>query len=551
LNCISLAIPNQSELYKAIDKFNRITSSGVVLSDEKLEIKHRCEGSLKEFVIYMWDIMVPDPFRGGFHIDAICDHLEALYTLDIHDLIINLPPRMAKSTICMVAYPAWIFCKDPSFSFLCTSYAENVSNRDSEGCGNLMSHPRYKDLWGKKFYLVSKNKHLIRTNKGGERRATTIGGAITGFGSNLLCIDDPNNVTHSESVRIRETTNNVIANVLTTRFGLMENRRRLLTQQRVHPNDSSGFLLSNTLEKWTHLCLPMEYEPERKCSTVFLPKIGKIWKDPRKVAGELLWPAGINHQGVARLKAGFFNRQYNIQSQLQQNPILKEGGIFEESWFRIWKKNYDPNFLFIIQSWDTAYTAKVESSSNACTTWGIFEDDNFTKHVMLLDVFSKKMEYPELRKTAIDLHDMWDPDQIVVEAKSSGHGLKSELFQYNLPVVGFNPTPYGNKENRARYAASFVEAGFVWIRAVEPHFVHLEDTASKLIEATTYYPNPPPHTDIPDIIDSMSQAFMKLEKLGWLGHNPTLDEYANEESYDYIPDRKRNPYKRTESRSYE
>lgn len=516
------------------DLFKKLVVTEDNSSDEAVELRLKCQSSLKSFVQYMWPVLAPDQFRDGWHIDAMCEHLEALYRLEIHDLIINLPPRMAKSTICMVAYPAWVWCNDPSFTFLCTSYAETLSDRDSEACGNVVSSDHYKYLWGSHFHLTDRTKRYLRTSHRGERRATTIGGGNTGLGANLLMIDDPNNVRHAESTRIRDITNDVIAYVLTTRYGILENRRRLLTQQRCHPNDASGFLMSNTLEQWTHLYLPMEYEPHRKCSTVFLPKIGKIWEDPREDAGELLWPNGCDADGVSKLKAGFRNRAFAIEGQLQQNPILEKGGIFEIDWFRIWRKNYDPKFLYILQSWDTAFLANPDSCANACSTWGVFEDDQFTRHIMLLDIFSKQMEFPELRKMAIQLYRDFSPDMVVVESKASGHSLKSELYQYNIPVTGFDPSKYGRKDMRARYAASYVEAGFVWVRGDPPHFVHVEECAQKLFEAAKYFPDPIPGSDAPDIIDSVSQGIMKLEKLGWLEHNQTLDKHVGEQQYEYF-----------------
>lgn len=502
-------------------------------SQEDIDIKGKCSESLKFFIKYMWSVLAPNEFKDGWHIDAICDHLEALYRLEIQDLIINLPPRMAKSTICMVGYPAWVWSKEPDFSFLCTSYAETLSDRDSESCANVINSDSYKRLWGTDVQLTDQTKRLIRTTKRGERRATTIGGGNTGLGAKLLMIDDPNNVRHADSTRIRDITNDVISYVLTTRYTLLSERRRLLTQQRCHPNDASGHLLANVLENWVHVCLPMEFDPHRKCSTVFLPKVGAIWEDPRKEAGELLWPEGCNEKGVSLLKAGFRNRSFAIEAQLQQNPILEKGGIFELDWFRIWRKSYDPKFLFVLQSWDTAFLSNPESCSNACTTWGVFEDEeSLTKQVMLLDVFSKQMEFPELRKTALSLYKEWRPDMVVVESKASGHSLQSELFTYNIPVVGFNPTRYGRKDMRARYAASFVEAGFVWVKAHPPHYIHLEESTSKLFEAARYCPDPTPNSDSPDIIDSTSQAIMKMEALGLLEHNPTLEHYVDEAQND-------------------
>lgn len=500
------------------------------IDQQKIDLRHKLEESLYEFIKHFWPQMANSAFIGGWHLEAMCDHLEALYYLDINDLIINIPPRLGKSTVCLVAFPAWIWAKNPAFTFLCTSYAKVLSTRDTEACGVLIRSQPYRSLWGEFFHLIGRpsNTKLI-TSKRGIRRATTIGGTSTGLGGNLITFDDPNNAKDAFSNAIREKTNHVVSSVMSSRFeGDIHQRRRLLTQQRIAPLDVTGYLLSNTEEKWTHVCLPEEFEKNRKCKTIFLPKISKIWQDPRKKDGEVLWPEGRDAAGVKKLKDGFFNQNSVIRAQLQQDPVALEGNIINVEWFKRWTSKQYPQMEFVIQSWDTALVGKRKGNdpaSSACTTWGVFEDNNLNHQVILLDCFSAQIEYVELRKKALRLYSEWEPDMVLIESKVSGYSIKSDLFEAGLPAVGFNPNRYGTKEERCSKASAYIEAGFAWLNAHDTKKEMFDDAGEKFIEAARYFPNPSPRSDTPDIIDSMSQAFIKLIELRYLSYHPNLERY--------------------------
>src|SRR5580698_1842291 len=102
--------------------------SGNNLTDEELEEKELCENSFLLFVEKAWPIIEGNaPFIYGWHAQAICEHLEALYNLDINRLIINLPPRVGKSNLCAVLFPAWVWTNQPHLRFLYSSYSQSLS----------------------------------------------------------------------------------------------------------------------------------------------------------------------------------------------------------------------------------------------------------------------------------------------------------------------------------------------------------------------------------------------------------------------------------------
>jgi hypothetical protein len=68
----------------------------------------RCRRSLAHFARRAWPIVEPAmPLADGWHLDAICEHLEAVSRDQIDRLLINIPPGHAKSLLVSVLWPAW------------------------------------------------------------------------------------------------------------------------------------------------------------------------------------------------------------------------------------------------------------------------------------------------------------------------------------------------------------------------------------------------------------------------------------------------------------
>lgn len=515
------------------------------LTDEEYLIRETCENSFYEFTKHAWKIIEGNAiFRPGWHLEAICAHLEALYKLQINRLIINLPPRLGKSNVCSVLYCAWVWTKEPHYRFLYSAYAQKLSVRDSEKCLSLIQSHWYQKLWGHKFKISSKvaSKLRFNNNKTGYRIASSIGGSNTGEGAHFEICDDPNNVKTVESEVTRENTNNWYDFVMSSRYsGTIDQFRRLLIQQRTNPEDVTGHVLSKDDKRWVHLCLPMEFEESRRCKTIILPNTKKIWQDPRKKEGEIIWPAGINKKDLELLKQkDFKNNPHIIAGQLQQRPFLKDGGILKAAWFKPWEERDLPNFEYVIQSWDTALTTTRLSGYSACTTWGAFKDRTGINNIMLISLFKEKVEYPDLRKAAIRLaynyfdsvfdsplntHSSCPPNLILIEQKVNGYSLLQDLMRANLPVMKFNPNNVGDKTVRCRIISHLIENGLVWLPTEAPNFKYYTKESQTFLEAATQFPK----GDGIDLIDSMSQAFIRLTGDGWVYNkeDPIIYEQSN------------------------
>ena len=151
--------------------------------------------SLKLFIKEAWGTIEPNrEYNDNWHIDAISDHLQAVANGDIKRLIINVPPRHMKSISVSVALPAWTWTNDPTKKFLYASYAGSLSIRDSVKCRRLIDSNWYKTTVGDGFSLTTdqNQKQRFENDKSGMRIATSVDGALTGEGGDIIVIDDPN-----------------------------------------------------------------------------------------------------------------------------------------------------------------------------------------------------------------------------------------------------------------------------------------------------------------------------------------------------------------------
>src|SRR2546421_5932599 len=163
--------------------------------------------SLREFIRQAWPILQPvTPFVPGWHIDALCEHLEAITYGHIRNLLINIPPRHMKSLTVSVFWPCWEWIRWPERRWLFASYAERLSIRDSVRRRRLILSPWYQSFFGDRFQLTGdqNEKHRFDNDHSGSRIATSVGGSNTGEGGDRVVCDDPHNIEEAQSEPMRQ-----------------------------------------------------------------------------------------------------------------------------------------------------------------------------------------------------------------------------------------------------------------------------------------------------------------------------------------------------------
>jgi predicted phage terminase large subunit-like protein len=125
-------------------------------------------------------------------------------------------------------------------------------------------------------------------------------------------------------------------------------------------------------------------------------------------------------------------------------------------------------------------------------------------HIILLDAFKRRMEFPELKEKAFNHYKEWEPDAFIVEAKASGAPLIYELRAMGIPVSEFTPSRGNDKMVRINSVADLFASGKVW--APETRW------ADELIEEMAAFPN----SDHDDLVDSTTQALIRFRKGGFI-----------------------------------
>ena len=135
-----------------------------------------------------------------------------------------------------------------------------------------------------------------------------------------------------------------------------------------------------------------------------------------------LWPEFWSYDELDAIRKELPNGKW--MAQYQQQPTSDTDAIVKRSWWRWWENESPPPCEFIIQSWDTAHEVKRINDYSACTTWGVFykpdESGLDQANIILLNAFRDRMEFPELKKVAIEEYQEWQPDGVIIEKKASG-----------------------------------------------------------------------------------------------------------------------------------
>ena len=463
--------------------------------------------SLKTFTKNSWESIEPArEFYDNWHIDAISDHLQAVVEGDIKRLIINVPPRHMKSITVAVTLPAWTWTIQPNKRFLYASYAGSLSIRDSVKCRRLIDSKWYQEYFGDIFNLTTdqNQKQRFENDKNGQRIATSVDGALTGEGGDIIVVDDPHNVREAESEKVRESVLEWWDQAMQTRLNDPKTGAFILIMQRIHENDLTGHILGNEGNAWNHLCLPARYEKQHPTPT----RSTLNFKDPRTKEGELLWEKRIDENALGNLEKSLGT--YASAGQLQQRPMPKGGGILREEWWVAWEHKDLPEIEYVLQSWDTAFSTKEESSYSARTTWGVFKKNNQV-NAIVLDMWYDRVTYPDLRKIAQEAYNDYEPDAVLIEKKASGQSLLQDLRMAGVPVLEYLPDR--DKIARAHASSALLEDGRIY-------YPKDKKWAKNLINICAVFPA----GDNDDIVDTCTQAWLRLRKGWFVTHSKDFDD---------------------------
>lgn len=392
-------------------------------------------------------------YSHNWHIDAIAHVLERVARGEITRLIITMPPRSLKSIAASVAFPAWLLGHNPRQRVLAVSYAEALSEKLALDCLKVLKAPWYRDVFPSASVAKGRSARAdFETTRGGGRFSTSVGGALTGRGGDIIIIDDPHKPEDATSEVKRTSVIDWYQSTLLSRLNDPQSGPIVLIQQRLHEADLAGVLLKQG--GWTHLDLPAIAE---EASEIDLGWRGSI----ERSEGGLLHPQRLPRDLLERRRTELGS--YVFAAQYQQRPAPLGGGLIKWGWFKTYDRRPDPAPKDrIVQSWDTASKADESNDYSVCSTWKVRDGSAW-----LTDIYRVKLEFPALRRQIEVQADLHNAGLILIEEAGSGIQLIQDLkTNTRLSVKGV--LPKDDKATRMLSVSHLIEAGRIAIPADAP-----------------------------------------------------------------------------------
>lgn len=440
-------------------------------SQEDIELELRRRWTLAEFVQAAWHVLEPStPLVWGWHMQAICDHTQALLAgwlasqgggppPAVQNLAVAVPPGSSKSRIVSVMAPAWLWVRATSARLQAISGNPRVALRDSVYCRDLILSDWYQAAFQPTWELKEDQnaKGQFNNTAGGFRKAVGAGARITGDRADVTIVDDPLDAADRHSSVARGGVNDWWDSAAASRVNDPDRSVRIFIAQRLHQDDLTGHVLATEPDAWERLVIPQEWEETQRHTTW----IG--WTDPRTEPGELMCAARFSAATVARERARLGSAGYAAQHQ--QRPAPEDGALFKMGWLQRFDLANVSRFDAVVHSWDlrNSRTDK-EGTSYVCGLCvGVLGAARY-----VLDVRRGRWSPMQSEQAIVDAAAAWAKQwgstrAILVEEKAAGaraiEFLRAQRIGNVLPV---NPGT-ASKTQRAGWVSPVVEAGNLYL----------------------------------------------------------------------------------------
>ena len=387
------------------------------------------------------------------HLELIAERLEMLERREIRKLAICLPPRHGKTELSR-KFVSWYIGRRPRHHIILASYGAELAEQSSRAVRSMVNDDAYP--FGTKLREDSRSVGRFETQGGGVLVAVGVGSGVTGFGGDLILCDDlVKGREEAESAAIRTSTANWFNDVLRTR--LHPDAVMLMVGTRWHEDDVLGSVCFGENSEWTKLVLPLYAEDDDALG---------------RVPGEMLWPARFGPDDVPNVTKGEISTR-SFAALYQQRPSPAEGNIFKLEWFKRYDSRPD-NLRTTVLAIDCAAKTGVANDESAFAIVGKSETDYYVLHVE-----SARLEFNDLERRIVQLHERWKPSKILIEDASAGTQVSQTLKRStSLPIV-----PVAAKQSkvvRAELLTGIFEAGKV--------FFPNEPWADDVIDEMTRFP---------------------------------------------------------------
>jgi len=456
------------------------------------ELDGRKQQTLAQNDFLLFIAAIDPNYKFGVHLKRLGSLLMEVEQNVKNRIAVSMAPRMGKSQMISIYYPAWYLGKHPDHKVIVASHTADLAVVMARKVRNLINTAEYKEIFPQTNIAAdAKAAAQWNTTKGGEYFAIGVGGALAGRGAHLIIADDPlsEQDIKAGNTSSLDSTYEWFSAGLRTR--LMPDGKICVLHTRWHQRDLIGRLIKDSAMN----------EGGDSYETFEFPAILNEGTPEEKS----IWPEQWSLEALQQTRASMHHIMWQWYAQYQQNPTAAEAAIIKRDWIRWWTKDDPPRVDFIVQAFDTALTTKQRSDFSVCHTWGVWEnEEDGTQNVILLNKVKGKYEFPELKAMAHEQYKEWEPDSVIVEAKASGQPLIDEMRRSGIFVQDFSPGKGQDKIARLNAVADMFASGHVWF----PENAWAAATVEEILAF--------PAGEHDDEVDTMTLALMRIRKGGLL-----------------------------------
>lgn len=473
-----------------------------------LSIREAARRSYACFLKY-WLLSTNQPFLWNWHWDYLADIMQAVADRDpaVRFLIVNIPPRHAKSTLISQMWHAWMIGREDTrrSSLLSTSCTATLAVRDSRRTLEVLQQPWYQALFP---HVRVGNRKMTEneweTDGGAYRIAVGVGGTIIGRGADHISVDDPLKPEDANSETIREKTNEWLGETLRSRLDDQKTGTITLIMQRLHELDPTGYLLEKAklpgADRYTHIRIPLI--AETKTVVEFR---GRVYAT--REPGTLLHPEYIDMTAANAIRV---SQRHNFEGQYQQNPVKMVGSHLDprrliklpQTGLEL-KSRFGLKPVFYL---DFAATEKqTQKDDPDYSVIAIVAKDQLQR-LHVLDIWRRQTpDYASLSRVLIELHQLWRP-RFVKGEKGALLNIFQPILMAQQRLAGYffalEPLPARQRDKVERSMAlqGMLNAGVVCVPEAAPWLPELErelrafpngshdDQVDALSDAATEFP---------------------------------------------------------------
>ena len=453
------------------------------------------QDSFLAFVKKVWPVFVE-----GYHHRIMADAFERVMRGELKRLIINMAPRHTKSEFASHLFPAWFLGHYPNKYVVQASNTSDLAVDFGRKVRDTIGDKDFQEVFpGVSVHADAAAAGKWKTTAKGEYFAIGVGGTLTGRGGDLIVIDDPHSEQQAKQAEAKPEIYDNVFDWYTSgpRQRVQPGAAIVIVMTRWSKRDLTGRVIKSAAEKgqadeWEVIELP-----------AILP------------SGKPIWPEYWPEEEILAIKEELPIPKW--MAQYQQTPTAEEGALIKREWWQRWEHKKPPEVEFIIQSWDTAFEKTQRADYSACTTWGVFYRDHpdtgkMMPNLILLDAFRGRMEFPALKKKALEMYKEWDPEALIVEKRASGAPLIYEMRALGIPVGEFKPSRGNDKIARVNAVSDLFHSKVIWA----PEYRWADEVIEEFAEF--------PAGEHDDYVDSSTQALLRYRQGGFIQSDQDEEE---------------------------